>query len=50
MKVWIITEECGCGWYSGEVIKGTYSTEDKAKKAVEKMGDNYLEIRELEVE
>jgi hypothetical protein len=51
MKVWIITEGCECGWYGGEIIKGAYSTEKKAKDALDKMPDNkYLDITELEVE
>jgi len=51
MKVWLITDGCECGWYSGEVIKSAYSSEQKAKDALEKMdGNNYLSILELEVE
>ena len=50
MNVWIITEGCECGWFGGEVIKGAFETEQKAKDALDKMPDNkYLDITKLEV-
>lgn len=51
MKVWLIVDGCTCGWYDGEVIKGAYTSEKKAKEALDKMEDgNYLDIKELIVE
>ncbi|UVK60040.1 hypothetical protein SEA_SPILLED_171 [Streptomyces phage Spilled] len=51
MKVWLIVDGCDCGWYSGEVIKGAYSSEQKANEALDKMdAKGYLSITELEVE
>lgn len=51
MNVWIIVEGCECGWFGGEVIKGAFETEQKAKDALDKMPDNkYLDITKLDVQ
>lgn len=51
MKIWIVTTNCACDWFSGEEIAGYYTTEDKANDALEKMDNKeFYWVSEVEVE
>jgi hypothetical protein len=50
MKVWIVSTDCGCGWYGGIDIVGYYSTEEKAKAALAEVDEEFYDITEVEVE